>query len=157
MHVMHILLNGKWDPINLLDDEDHWVSSASFRNATKHATSAAEVIPSIFDNDLDLSFMPWYWGIYLLQGSFLLLFVADKLQTQLAPSVLSALQSIVRAHEACAVTLDNEYQRNFRKIMISAVGQIKGRVAEDNFSLQQRRREALSLYRWNGGGGGLAL
>ena len=50
MHVMHILLSGKWDPIVLLEDEDHWVGSQSFVITTKHATGAAEVISSIFDS-----------------------------------------------------------------------------------------------------------
>ena len=110
LHVMHILLTGKWDPVNLLDDDDHWVSTQGFGTAAKHATSAAEAISAIFDDDFDLSFMPWLWGIYLLQGSFLLLLVADKLQKQTTPTILKACENIVRAHEACVVTLDNEYQ-----------------------------------------------
>jgi hypothetical protein len=110
MHTLHILLNGKWDPISLLDDNDLWISSQSFISATGHAVSAAEAINEILDYDPDLSFMPFFFGIYLLQGSFLLLLIADKLQGEASPSVVKACETIVRAHEACVVTLNTEYQ-----------------------------------------------
>ncbi|KAK1076594.1 hypothetical protein LTR33_008805 [Friedmanniomyces endolithicus] len=157
MHTLHILLNGKWDPISLLDDNDLWISSQSFISATGHAVSAAEAINDILDYDPDLSFMPFFFGIYLLQGSFLLLLIADKLQGEASPSVVKACETIVRAHEACVVTLNTEYQRNFRQVMRSALAQVRGRSIEDFGEQQLRRREMLSLYRWSGSGSGLAL
>ena len=54
--------------------------------------------------------MPFFFGIYLLQGSFLLLLIADKLQVEASASVVRACETIVRAHEACVVTLSTEYQ-----------------------------------------------
>jgi hypothetical protein len=110
MHVLHILLTGKWDPISLLDDNDLWISSQSFINATGHAVSAAEAVENILEFDPGLEFMPFFFGVYLLQGSFLLLLIADKLQTEASPSVVKACETIVRAHEACVVTLNTEYQ-----------------------------------------------
>lgn len=83
MHVLHILLTGKWDPISLLDDNDLWISSQSFLDATSHAVSAAEAIKTILDLDPGLEHMPFFFGVYLLQGSFLLLLIADKLQVSL--------------------------------------------------------------------------
>jgi len=157
MHVLHILLTGKWDPISLLDDNDLWISSQSFINATGHAVSAAEAIESILEYDPGLEFMPFFFGVYLLQGSFLLLLIADKLQSEASPSVVKACETIVRAHEACVVTLNTEYQRNFRKVMRSALAQVRGRVPEDFGEQQLRRRDVLSLYRWTGDGTGLAL
>jgi hypothetical protein len=178
MHVLHILLAGKWDPINLLDDNDLWISSDSFITAMGHAVSAAEAASDILEYDPDLSFMPFFFGIYLLQGSFLLLLTADKLQGDASPSVVRACETIVRAHEACVVTLNTEYQvqyhpppllfykftiltsffqRTFRKVMRSALAQVRGRVPEDFGEQQQRRREVLTLYRWSGDGSGLAL
>lgn len=157
MHVLHILLTGKWDPISLLDDNDLWISSESFITATSHAVNAAEAISDILEYDPDLSFMPFFFGVYLLQGSFLLLLIADKLQGEASPSVVKACETIVRAHEACVVTLNTEYQRNFRKVMRSALMQVKGRIPEDFGEQQQRRREVLALYRWSGDGTGLAL
>jgi hypothetical protein len=110
MHVLHILLSGKWDPINLLDDEDLWISSQGFITSTSHAVAAAEAINLILEFDPGLEFMPFFFGIYLLQGSFLLLLIADKLQSEASPSVAKACETIVRAHEACVVTLSTEYQ-----------------------------------------------
>lgn len=110
MHVLHILLAGKWDPINLLEDHDLWISSESFISAMSHAVGAAEAAADILEYDPDLSFMPFFFGIYLLQGSFLLLLAADKLQGDASPSVVRACETIVRAHEACVVTLNTEYQ-----------------------------------------------
>lgn len=110
MHVLHILLVGKWDPISLLDDNDLWISSEAFITAMGHAVKAAEAAADILDYDPDLSFMPFFFGIYLLQGSFLLLLTADKLQGDADPSVVRACETIVRAHEACVVTLNTEYQ-----------------------------------------------
>lgn len=158
MHTLHILLNGKWDPISLLDDNDLWISSQSFVDATTHAVSAAEALNEILEYDPDLSFMPFFFGIYLLQGSFLLLLIADKLQGEANPNIVRACEVIVRAHEACIVTLNTEYQRNFRKVMRSALQQVRGRGMDDHAEIaQQRRREMLSLYRWSGDGTGLAL
>ncbi|KOS21654.1 Xylanolytic transcriptional activator xlnR -like protein [Escovopsis weberi] len=157
MHVLHILLEDKWDPINLLDDHDLWISSQGFMTATSHAVSAAEAISQILEFDPGLEFMPFFYGMYLLQGSFLLLLIADKLQSEASPSVTRACETIVRAHEACVVTLSTEYQRNFSKIMRSALALIRGRVPEDLCEQQQRRRELLGLYRWTGNGTGLAL
>lgn len=110
MHTLHVLLNGKWDPISLLDDNDLWISSQSFVTATGHAVSAAEALNDILELDPDLSLMPFFFGIYLLQGSFLLLLIADKLQGEASPNIVRACEVIVRAHEACIVTLNTEYQ-----------------------------------------------
>lgn len=110
MHVLHILLTGKWDPISLLDDNDLWIASQSFLDATSHAVSAAKAVADILENDPDLTFMPFFFGMYLLQGSFLLLLIADKLQGEATADVVQACETIVRAHEACVVTLNTEYQ-----------------------------------------------
>ena len=104
----------------------------------------------------------------------MLLLTADKLQGDASPSVVRACETIVRAHEACVVTLNTEYQvrftrdqafdleanilqRTFRKVMRSALAQVRGRVPEDFGEQQSRRREVLALYRWSGDGSGLAL
>lgn len=110
MHVLHILLAGKWDPVNLIDDNDLWISTQDFITATSHAVSAAEATSQILEFDPGLEFMPFFFGIYLLQGSFLLLLIADKLQFEASSSVVRACEIIVRAHEACVVTLNTGYQ-----------------------------------------------
>ncbi|KAK2595956.1 hypothetical protein QQS21_006486 [Conoideocrella luteorostrata] len=157
MHVLHILLEGKWDPVSLLEDEDLWISSSDFVAASGHAVAAAEAINQILEYDPGLELMPFFFGVYLLQGSFLLLLMADKLQTEASPNVVRACETIMRAHEACVVTLSTEYQRKFSKVMRSALALIRGRVPDDLGEQLQRRRELLGLYRWKGDGTGLAL
>ena len=110
MHVLHILLAGKWDPITLLDDNDLWISTQGFLTASDHAIAAASAVSGILEFDPDLSFMPFFFGIYLLQGSFLLLLFADKLQGDVSADVVKACETVIRAHEACVVTLDTQYQ-----------------------------------------------
>ena len=113
MHVLHILITGKWDPINLLDDADLWISTPSFQNAMSHAVAAAEAISDILEYDPDLSYMPFFFGVSLLQGGFLLLLTADKLGGEAHPNVVRACENIIKAHEACIVTLNTEYQVSY--------------------------------------------
>lgn len=109
-NVLAILVSGKWDPITLLEDRDLWISSDSFVTATDHAIAAAEAVGTILEVDPDLSFMPFFFGIYLLQGSFLLLLFADKLQGDVSENLVKACEVVIRAHEASVVTLDTLYQ-----------------------------------------------
>lgn len=109
-HVLHILLAGKWDPVSLFDDEDCWISSPSFTSTMAHAVSAADAVSQILEVDPDLSFMPYFLGIQLLQGSFVLLLVIDRLQTKTDPRIINACEVIIRATEVCVATLDTEYQ-----------------------------------------------
>ncbi|KAH8722480.1 fungal-specific transcription factor domain-containing protein [Phaeosphaeriaceae sp. PMI808] len=156
MHVLHILLHGKWDPVALLEDDNMWICSQSFLAATSNAISAAHAVEEILDLDPDLSFMPYLFGMYLLQGSLILLLLADKLSTETNDGVIRACETIVRAHEAAVVTLNTEYQRNFRKVMISTLAQIKGHGHAREMT-PAKRREVLSLYRWTSLGNGLAI
>ncbi|PVH92580.1 hypothetical protein DM02DRAFT_271201 [Periconia macrospinosa] len=156
MHVMHILLHGKWDPVALLEDDNMWICSQSFLAATSSAISAAQAVEEILELDPDLSFMPYFFGMYLLQGSLILLLLADKLSTETNDGVIRACETIVRAHEAAVVTLNTEYQRNFRKVMISTLAQIKGH-GHSREMTPAKRREVLSLYRWTTLGNGLAI
>lgn len=110
LHVLHILLAGRWDPVSLFDGNDPWISSQSFVTTTHHALSAADEIAKILQFDPGLEFMPFFWGIYLLQGSFLPLLIADMLQRQTSPPIVRACETIMQAHQASVVTLRTEYQ-----------------------------------------------
>ena len=63
MHVLHILLHGKWDPVALLEDDNMWICSQSFLAATSNAIAAAGAVEAILDVDPDLSFMPYLFGM----------------------------------------------------------------------------------------------
>lgn len=156
MHTMHILLCGKWDPIVLMEDNDQWISSKEFVQAATHAVSAAEAINDILRVDPDLAFMPFFFGIYLLQGSFLLLLIVDKLDQESDEAVIQAAETYIRAHEVCVVTLDTQYQRNFRRVMRSTLNSIRQKIRSSDEE-RTKRREILALYRWANDGRGLVI
>lgn len=111
LHVLHVLLHGKWDAISMLDDDDDWITSPRFNSCASHSIAASEAVSSILQSDPELTFMPYLFGIYLLHGSFILLLFADRMP-QLGPnqSVEQACETIIRAHEVCVVTLSTEFQ-----------------------------------------------
>jgi xylanolytic transcriptional activator XlnR len=110
VHVMYILLHGRWDLISLFEDEDSsWISQPSFFQTLNHVIAAANALDNILEFDLDFSFNPYLLGIYLLQGSFIPFVVAARCQRTTSP-VLKACESFVRAHEICVVTLHTDYQ-----------------------------------------------
>ncbi len=114
LHVLHVLLHGKWDAISMLDDGDDWITSKRFTECASHAISASQSVSTILTIDPELTFMSYLFGIYLLQGSFILLLFADRMP-QLGPneSVEQACENIIRAHEVCVVTLSTEFQVRF--------------------------------------------
>lgn len=111
LHVFHILLHGKWDPISMIEDKDDWITSESFLKCASHALSATGVVSQILTLDPELLFMPYLFGIYLLQGSFILLLFVDRMP-ELGPnrSVEEVCETIIRAHEVSVVTLDTTFQ-----------------------------------------------
>lgn len=111
LHVLHVLLHGKWDAISMLDDDDDWITSTRFNDCASHAIAASQAVSSILKFDPELTFMPYLFGIYLLHGSFILLLFADRMpQVGANQSVELACEIIVRAHEVCVVTLSTEFQ-----------------------------------------------
>ncbi len=164
MHTLHILVAGKWDPMEMLNDADGWISSEEFVSCTAHAVEAANAVQGMLSVDPELMFMPMFFGLYLLQGSLLLLLIIDKLGSRSDPSVLRACEVIIRAHEVCVVTLSTEYQKKFRKIMRALVSGIAYR--GDPYATEEEKmknvqeakiktRGILGLYRWNATGQGL--
>ncbi|KAF4972709.1 hypothetical protein FSARC_774 [Fusarium sarcochroum] len=112
LHVLHVLLHGKWDAVSMLDNRDGWIPSVGFMKCASHAIAASDAMSRILACDPELSFMPYLFGIYLLHGSFILLLFADRMpQLGLNESVEKACEIIIRAHEVCVVTLSTEFQR----------------------------------------------
>ncbi|OKP04975.1 Xylanolytic transcriptional activator xlnR [Penicillium subrubescens] len=69
LHVFYILLRGKWDPISMMEDNDDWITSENFLICASHALSATSMVSQILSMDPEMTFMPYLFGIYLLQGS----------------------------------------------------------------------------------------
>ncbi|KFA63105.1 hypothetical protein S40285_05910 [Stachybotrys chlorohalonatus IBT 40285] len=157
LHVLHVLLHGKWDAISMLDDGDDWITSRRFTECASHAISASQSVSTILQIDPELTFMSYLFGIYLLQGSFILLLFADRMP-QLGPneSVELACENIIRAHEVCVVTLSTEFQKNFRRVLRSTLYSVRS-LGTPNWEEHRARRRALSLYRWTRGAKGLGL
>jgi hypothetical protein len=111
LHVLYVLLHGKWDPISMIEDNDDWITSTQFVTCASHAISASETLSKILSLDPELVFMPYLFGIYLLQGSFMVLLFADRMP-QLGPNkpVAEICETIIRAHEVSAITLDTMFQ-----------------------------------------------
>ena len=64
--------------------------------------------------------MPYLFGIYLFHGSSILLLFANRMSSVHGgphESVERACEVIIRAHEACIMTLNTELQRVFRKVV----------------------------------------
>ncbi|KAK9494031.1 fungal-specific transcription factor domain-containing protein [Lipomyces doorenjongii] len=157
-HVLRILLAGYCDPLDLLLASDSLLATNEFMTCTAHGLHAADAVKRILELDPELMFMPFFFGVYLLHGGFIWLMLVDKLESDVAEEVRDACETVVRAHEVCIVTLNTEYQRNFRRIMRGAlVGMRQGLEAAEREEARRRRREIVGLYRWCAGGNGLAV
>ena len=157
LSVLRILVGSKWDPISLFEDLDFWTSSPSFKDSMSHTISAAASVSSILLHDPDVSFMPYFFGIQLLHGSLLLLLVAYRLQGDSGAVILDACEAVVRATEACFVTLPTDYQRQMRNVMRSAIALARGRgVKGGRVETEKQLASVLARYRWSREGAGLA-
>lgn len=97
-----------------------WITSPSFNECARSAIKATEIVLGILKNNPELSLMPCLFGIYLFHGSLIPLPFADRMSSvhgEPKESVEGAREVIIRAHEACIVTLNTEFQRVFRKVM----------------------------------------
>lgn len=112
VHVLYILLYGKWDPIVMLEEPGPWLNSPDFIVCAQHAVAAAKTVSQILALDPELNFIPYLWGIYLLQGSFMLLVFAESMKfgERASPQTIADCETIVHAHEVCVATLSTEYQ-----------------------------------------------
>lgn len=183
-HVLYILSVVPWDPLELMNSPDSFVQSLEFGEAVNHAISASQHATHILTTDPELMFMPLFYGIYLFENSLVLLLLVDRVDHDVSRDVYKACETIVHAHEVCVVTLDTEYQRNFRRVMRGTINLLnseaqqthtpsstksaspasaqENRPAEERFKRERedarrRRKDVLGLYRWTSGGHGLAV
>lgn len=114
LHVFHILLHGKWDPVSMIEDREDWITTDSYLNCVTHALSASRILSQILTIDPELAFMPYLFGIYLLQGSFIFLLFLDP-TPELGPDRLveELCETIIKAHEVSVVTLDTTFQVSY--------------------------------------------
>jgi arabinolytic transcriptional activator AraR len=120
-----------------------------------HTMAASECVTQILERDPDISFMPYFFGIQLLHGSLLLLLVAYRLQADSGAAILAACEAVIRATEACFVTLPTDYQRQFRNVLRSATALARGR-RSNPLDTEKQLTFVLARYRWSRNGAGLA-
>lgn len=156
IHIFHILLQGHWDPIDTLNNIESLLQNPEFDSSVHHSIHAAKSIEQILRFDPDLRLIPFFFGIQLLHLGFILLAMTDKLD-KIGDDVKHACDVLVHAHEVCIVTLNTEYQRNFRQILRDATRAILIPDSEEYELERSSRMHLLELYRWGPGGTGLAI
>lgn len=114
LHVLYILLHGKWDLISMMDNEDGWIPSEPFQICLSHAFFAVACIHQILNLDPELTFLPYMFSIYLLQTSFIMLIFMDRMsELGVDESVEEVCEVIIRAHEVSIMILDCAFQVQF--------------------------------------------
>ncbi|KAL3954364.1 hypothetical protein ACCO45_009927 [Purpureocillium lilacinum] len=151
MHVLHVLLADKWDPIELLEDCGEWIASEMFVDTANHAVLAAEAVDQILKLDPALKFMPFFFGVYLLQSSFHILLFADRLHSDMLPELHRSCEIVARAHEACTLVFDTDYQRCFGRAIRSALASARGEGLAGEPDEDKHRRQLFSRLQRRGG------
>jgi hypothetical protein len=95
--------------INGLDDKNSQRGSEGFATAIGHVVSATEALRDILELDPGLALMPFFFGIYILHGSFWILRLPDKLEPEI-PSKVKLCEINLRAHQACVLALESKQQ-----------------------------------------------
>ncbi|KAI1131171.1 hypothetical protein F5Y10DRAFT_262351 [Nemania abortiva] len=126
-----------------------WAAAAGALAAeVGRAVVFADAADKLLGLDFGMSFMSFYSGVYLLQGGFLMLAIADHLQARADPTFVRASKTVVYTHEASIVRLPSQYQRAIVSALKSAISEMRGRVPDDGGNPSISRRKALDLYRW---------
>lgn len=144
VQVLHISLVGKWDWQFLLEDKEPWTSPA-FTSTISHSLDAAFWLRQILQLDPNISFMSYFFGIQLLQGSFPVLLIVERLQDKCGEDILNAGEIMIQATESCLVTRNTDYQRKFRQLIRSAVSQVWGRPVSAS-EIRRRHKAVLDLW-----------
>ncbi|KAH0387325.1 hypothetical protein KCU92_g1838, partial [Aureobasidium melanogenum] len=154
--VFHIILEGKWNPLTLLDQQDNWLGSTGFKNVVKHAIDAATPMCELFDLDPGLRFMPFYIGIYLFHVSLPLILVVDRVKQKINDRVITACDTFIRAHEICISQIPSEYSIAMLTVLRAAKMEMQGRVPCDTKENALQRRRLLQKFDWTSEGRGVA-
>lgn len=159
IQVFHILLEGFWDPTDMLDDIDVLLNDSRFTQCQANSIQASKHVERILSLDSDLQVIPFFFGVQLLQAGFIPFCMSERYGSHTSTDVAQACETFVRAHEVCILTLNTQYQVNFRFIMRGVIKDLKsGAVSvNDRIDSTRRRRQIMSMYRWNAGGTGLAV
>ncbi|KAF5119919.1 hypothetical protein DV452_001370 [Geotrichum candidum] len=159
IQVFYILLEGFWDPTEMLDDIDVLLNDTRFTRCLANSIQASKHVQKILVLDPDLQVIPFFFGVQLLQAGFIPFCMSERYGSHTSTDVAQACEIFIRAHEVCIVTLSTQYQVHFRFIMRGVIRDMKHATVSvnDRIDSTRRRREIMSMYRWNAGGTGLAI
>ncbi|KAK4150535.1 fungal-specific transcription factor domain-containing protein [Chaetomidium leptoderma] len=99
VQIIHLLLAGKWDSVD--GDASRWEGSQGLTMATRRTVLASKALGDIIELDAGLALMPFFFGTYILRGSFWVL----RLPEPEVPPKISLCEISLRAHQACVVAL----------------------------------------------------
>ncbi|KUJ09538.1 uncharacterized protein LY89DRAFT_787845 [Mollisia scopiformis] len=156
IHILHVLLAGKWDALVLLEESNTWYSSPAFVATIGHVVDAAKSAESLLDLDPDAHFMPFFLGIYLFQGCVPLIVAADRLKTDAAEIIIKACDTMIRVHEAHIIRMPSEYQILFVSVLRMGLKEMQGRPFYASGDPTSRYRQVFERYSWASEGRGLA-
>ncbi|KFZ20702.1 hypothetical protein V502_03051 [Pseudogymnoascus sp. VKM F-4520 (FW-2644)] len=144
-HCMWILLYGKLD-LGLMYGDTEWLSSTEFLKAGDHAVYCAKIAADILVIDPHLRLYYRYFGTYLLQSSFVLLIIVQKLGKRADEYITSHCTANLHVLDAFVEIANMSYQRTFvralRRILSHALSREPG--AEDEHVLDSE----ILKYRW---------
>lgn len=146
IEVSRSLLTAMEHPVPSQEQQRPWITPSKLTSAMPHLLKSADSLRQILSLDPDLSFMPFFFGHYLLRSGFFFLDVLEKQQDKGEP-MLSACEVVLRAAESFFITMNVWYLRDLCQIMRSALGQARGRPVSLDES-RQRHTARLNLYRW---------
>lgn len=110
LHVLHVLLAGRWDPLAVLDQDEALFASTQYQNVLRHALSSADALQKAMELDPGLQFMAFYLGIYLFQASLPFLCVADRLGAKTDEQTIKACKTLIHGLEVSTSQTSCEYQ-----------------------------------------------
>lgn len=146
VQVIHILLIGKWGWPSLVEEKD-FLASSIFESTKPHILEAAFWLQQILHQDPETRLMPYFFGTQLLQGSFPVLLIIERLQRDSGEEILMACEVMIRAIESCLVTQDEYVLRVFRRLLHGAVSQARGRPLGAS-EVRCRRKTISMLFLW---------
>lgn len=159
LQVLYILLEGYWDPTDMLDDIDVLLNDSRFDSCLHNSIAASRHVDKILRLDPDLQLVPFFFGIQLLLAGFIPFCMSERYGSHTSTDVAQACELFVRAHEVSLATLSTQYQVNFRSLLHGVIRDMKHTTVSvnDRIVSTNRRRVLMSMYRWNPGGTGLAV
>ncbi|KAJ0413105.1 hypothetical protein BJY00DRAFT_73301 [Aspergillus carlsbadensis] len=112
INVLRILLHDQGgyicSTIDGSDDMGKWIMSPKFLLCASNSFAAVQLLSDILEVDQNLSFVPFFFSVYLLRGTLAFLFFADRISQD--PEVNEMCRNLITAYEVLEVKVDSDFQ-----------------------------------------------